>query len=193
VRFTALFAYASLVDPDSAAMTLGRDVEPAGRARLRGHRRRWSTCRDNLRSEKGFELADGSVPRYCLGLNVEPADPDDPGPNGALIAVSEDELERLDRRELRYRRVDVTAAVDARPERIGRVVAYTARPDRYATVPPPGAIVIAAYARAVEAGFTALGQGELELYRRTTEPPPVPVVEATLVRDRIPPGNPRRW
>jgi hypothetical protein len=193
VRSVALFAYASLVDPESAAMTLGRDVELAGPARLRSYRRRWTACRDNLSSEKTFELADGSLPRYCLGLNIEPADGDDQDPNGALVIVSAAELERLDLRELRYHRVDVTAAVYPLPRGIERAFAYTARPERYAPAPPPGAIVIAAYARAVEAAFAALGPGDLELYRRTTEPPPAPVVEATLVRDRIPPGNPRRW
>lgn len=188
----ALFAYASLLAPQSAAMTLGREVELGGRARLRGWRRRWTACRDNLRSEKTFALPDGSLPGHCLGLNVEAAGDDD-GPNGALIAVSAAELERLDRRELRYRRVDVTEAVDPLPPGIGRAFAYTARPEHHAPVPPDGAIIVAAYARAVERAFAALGPRELELYRRTTEPPPAPVVEAELVRDRIPPGNPRLW
>jgi hypothetical protein len=189
----AVFGYASLVAPESAAMTLGRDVELGGRARLRGYRRRWSTCRDNLTAEKRFELIDGSIPRYCLGLNIEPDSAGAEGPNGTLITVSAAELERLDLRELRYERAEVTAAVDPLPEGIERAFAYTARPERFAPVPPAGAIVIAAYARAVEAAFAALGPSELELYRRTTEPPPAPVAEAVLVRDRIPPGNPRRW
>jgi hypothetical protein len=193
MRALALFAYATLVDPESASMTLGREVELAELARLRGFRRRWTVCRDNLRSEKTFELADGSVPRHCLGLNVERTSGDAGGPNGALIVVSAAELKRLDLRELRYDRVDVTAAVDPPPPEIERVFAYSAKPDRYAPAPPPDAIVIAAYARAVQDAFAALGPRELELYRETTDPPPVPVVEATLVSDRILPGNPRRW
>ncbi len=189
----AVFAYASLVDPESAAMTLGHAVEPAGLARLRGWRRRWTTCRDNLRSEKTFALPDGSSPSHCLGLNIEPAHADAEGPNGALIAVTPAELERLDLREVRYDRIEVTSAVDPLPPGIAGVFAYRAKPERHAPVPPRGAVIIAAYARAVEAAFAALGQGALELYRRTTEAPPAPVVEAVLVRDRIPPGNPRRW
>ena len=35
--------------------------------------------------------------------------------------------------------------------------------------------------------------GQLELFRATTAPIPVEVIEATLVRDRIPAGNPRDW
>ena len=189
----AIFAYASLVDPESAAATLGREVAVAGVARLRGWRRRWTACRDNLRSEKTFALPEGSLPAHCLGLNIEAAGGNDHGPNGALVTVSAAELERLDLRELRYRRVDVTAAVDPLPRGIDRAFAYTARPERYAPDPPRDAIVIAAYARFVEAAFAELGPGELDLYRRTTDPPPAPVVEAVLVRDRIPPGNPRLW
>jgi hypothetical protein len=193
VTSAALFAYASLVDPGSAAITLGREVELAGRARLRGWRRRWTTCRDNLRSEKSFALEDGSVPSYCLGLNVEPEPGAAGGANGALIAVSVAELERLDRRELRYDRADVTAVIDPLPPGIERVFAYTAKPERHAPAAPPGAIVIAAYAQAVEQAFAKLGEGELDLYRATTDPPPAPVLEAALVRDEIPPGNPRQW
>ena len=190
----AVFAYASLVDPASAAATLGRPVELAAMARLAGWRRRWSVARDNHASEKSFARADdGSRPRYCLGLNVEPAADDAAAPNGALIEVGEGELRRLDLREIRYRRVEVTDALAELPGAIDRVFAYTARPERFAPTPPPGAVIIATYPRLVEAAFAALGDGHLELYRRTTERPPVPVVEGVLVEDRIPPGNPREW
>ena len=54
-------------------------------------------------------------------------------------------------------------------------------------------MILASYERAVEAAFESLGPGELELFRETTGPRPVEVVEAALVRDRIPPGNPREW
>ena len=54
-------------------------------------------------------------------------------------------------------------------------------------------MLIANYARAVEGAFADLGPGQLELYRRTTRPVGVELTEATLVRDRIPAGNPRDW
>jgi hypothetical protein len=108
----AVFAYASLVSPESAAATLGRRVEASAPLRLHGWRRRWSTFRDNLASEKTFAHAgDGSLPRWCLGLNIEPAS-GEPGPNGVLLYVASDELERLDLREMRYGRVEVTEAFD---------------------------------------------------------------------------------
>jgi hypothetical protein len=54
-------------------------------------------------------------------------------------------------------------------------------------------VIVSTYPTTVEAAFDALGPGQLELFRATTAPPPVPLVEATLVRDDIPPGNPRTW
>jgi cation transport regulator ChaC len=193
----AVFAYASLVDRSSASMTLGRDLEPRP-ARLGGWRRRWSLARDNLASEKGFAIEPGGrMPRWVLGLNIEPAPGDvggrsGDGLNGALLPVSEAELERLDLRELRYDRVDVTAQI-ASGEGFDLIVAYRAKRQHFAPEPPPGAVIIARYARAVEAAFAALGDGQRETYLQTTDPPPVELVEGTLVRDRIPPGNPRSW
>jgi hypothetical protein len=194
----ALFAYGSLVSPASAAETLGRPVEVAALARVDGWARGWNVCRDNLSVEKTFARADGSLPRHCLGLGLEP-DADASPPNGALIEVTEAELERLDLREMRYERADVTAAI--RPEPGGepelhfdRVVAYRARPQHRRPDPvPEDAVIIAGYLATIEAAFATLGPRELERFRATTEPPPVDLIDAVLVRDRIPAGNPRAW
>jgi hypothetical protein len=189
-----LFAYGSLASPASAAATLGREVEVLAPARLRGFRRRWSQARDNIAAEKTFARAeDGLLPAFCLGLNLEPA-PEEAGPNGALIEVSDAELDQLDVREIRYRRIDVTQAVDAAALMEGHcVLTYVARAENLARQAPDGAVILASYLEAVEAAFDALGPGELALFRETTGPPPVEVIEAELVRDAIPPGNPRSW
>lgn len=189
----AVFAYGSLVSLQSAARTLGRPVEHADVARLVGWRRRWSQARDNLASEKTFaRVDDGALPSHCLGLNVERSAGE--GPNGTLIELTEGELERLAVREIRYDQVDVTAEIATRePLSFDRVVTFTAKPENLAETPPPSAVILATYARAVETAFDALGAGELDLFRESTGPYPVEVVEATLVRDRIPEGNPRDW
>ena len=190
-----LFAYASLVSIPSAEATLGRSVRHAGVVRLAGWRRRWSQVRDNRAVEKTFaDAATGAVPPHCMGLNVEEDTASD-GPNGVLIAVSEAELERLDAREVRYSRVDVTEAVRTAGAAAGfeRVATFTARPENFAPTPPPGAVVLAPYVRAVEGAFGALGADQLELFRETTPSVPVAVIEAMLVRDEIPLGNPRAW
>jgi cation transport regulator ChaC len=189
----AVFAYGSLVDPHSAAQTLGRDVDAAP-ARIGGWRRRWSQARDNLDAEKTFGIEPGgALPPWILGLNIEedPSATPDTGPNGVLIEVSEAELAALDRRELRYDRVEV--AVPSQASRFDAIFAYTAKPAHFAPEPPPGAIIVAAYARTVEHAFAALGSAELETFRSTTGLLPVDLVDAILVRDRIPPGNPREW
>jgi hypothetical protein len=186
----ALFAYGSLVSAASAERTLGRPVEKAGVARLAGWRRRWSQVRDNLATEKTFADAEtGIVPPHCVGLNLE-RDPGSAGPNGVLLEVSESELERLAIREIRYDRIEVTkdAAAD-----FDRVVAFAAKAENFAPTPPPGAVILAAYLRAVQAAFGTLGADQLDLFHETTGPPPVEAIEAVLVRDEIPAGNPRDW
>lgn len=186
-----LFGYGSLVLPESAAMTLGRDPGELRPVRLRDWRRRFSQRRDNLTCEKTFELSHGHRPEWVLGLNVEEGE-DEAGPvNGVVIELTEVELDRLDIREIRYDRIEVTDSIDGEglPERI---VTYTAKEYHFAPEPPEDAIILATYAEVVERGFEALGPGELDHYLRTT-PHPVERVEATLVIDQIPEGNPRAW
>jgi cation transport regulator ChaC len=187
----AVFGYGSLVNVASLAATLGRPVELAGLARLHGWRRSWGLARDNEACEKTFELADGRRPAFCLGLDVCP-DSDAPPPNGALFAVTEPELDRLDVREIRYERADVTAAIEAGPD-FDRIITYRARPEHRAPFPRTDSVLIATYLKAVEGAFDALGPDQLDLFRETTGSPPVEVVNARLVADRIPAGNPRDW
>jgi hypothetical protein len=186
-----LFGYGSLVLPESAAMTLGRPVGAVRRARLHHWRRRFSQRRDNLTCEKTFECAGGWQPEWILGLNVEKGE-DGAGPvNGVVIELSEVELDRLDIREIRYDRVEVTGSVQGL-ELPDRIVTYKAKPFHFAPEPPEDAVILRTYAEAVEKGFEGLGPGELDHYRATT-PYPVDRVEAMLVIDRIPAGNPRDW
>jgi cation transport regulator ChaC len=192
---TWVFGYGSLVAPESAGHTLERPIEVVP-ADLHGWRRRWSLLRDNHHSEKTFALADGSLPDFILGLNAEAEGEDPAGPvNGGLIELFDGELDRLDKREIRYDRVDVSEQISLRDGELeGRVFTYTAkRPQHFAPEPPPNSVIVAAYLAIVEYGFEELGDGELDRFKATTGPPPVEVVEASLVKDEIPPGNPRRW
>jgi cation transport regulator ChaC len=188
----AVFGYGSLADPASAAATLGRDVEVIGHARLAGWRRRWSIARDNRATEKCFARAgDGSIPAHCVGLNLERVE-GAPGANGVLLSVEAADLERLDLREIRYERTEVTKdVVVTSGAGASGVVTYTARAANHAPEPPAGAILIASYVRVVEKAFEALHQ--LDEFWATTDRPPVEVAEAVLVEDAIPEGNPRDW
>jgi cation transport regulator ChaC len=189
----ALFAYGSLVSRSSAERTLVRRVEDIETVRLPGWRRRWSLARDNLRCEKTFARPDGSTPAYCLGLNLEPDAAGGPAPNGALYEVTAAELDRLSVREIRYDKVEVTDSLGPAAGSFDRAFAFTAKPENFAPSPPSGAVIISAYALAVEAAFEELGPTELDAFRKTTGPYPVDVIDATLVRGRIPLGNPREW
>jgi hypothetical protein len=194
----AVFGYGSLVSPASFAETLGRDPDRVVPVRLHGWRRRWSVGRDNRSAEKTFARPDGEIPPWIIGLNIEAAADQELSadealaPNGALIELSEAELKRLDLREMRYRRVEVGDAIDA-PAGFDRVVAYTAREEHFYPAPPEGAVAMAPYVRAVEQAFRALGKSQWELFLKSTGMPPVELIEPQLVRDEIPPGNPRGW
>ncbi len=163
---------------------------------LTGWQRRWTQARDNRRCEKTFARdADGSIPDFVLGLNVERTGNPHDVVNGLLIAVTEAELERLDRRELRYERTPVTDEVAPRAVagRFERIITYEARPEQLVLEPPPGAVILSSYAAAVEAAFDALGPGQRAEYLRSTDPYPVERIGAHLVADRISAGNPREW
>jgi hypothetical protein len=189
----AVFGYGSLADPASAARTLERPVPPPPVARLPGWRRRWSLARDNLHVEKTFALPGGELPPWILGLNIEP-DEDRQGepPNGVLVEVSEAELDRLDLREIRYDRADVTGQIEGADD-FELVVTYVGKAQQRVPRPPEGAVIMRSYVETVERAFDRLGSGELDTFWRSTDSPPVEVVDATLVRDEIPPGNPRDW
>lgn len=194
----AVFGYGSLVSPASFAETLGREPDRVVPVRLHGWRRRWTVARDNRSAEKTFARPNGEIPPWIIGLNIEAAAAEELSadealaPNGALIGLSEAELERLDLREMRYRRVEVSDAFDAAAN-FNRVFAYTAREEHFYPTPPEGAVAMAPYLRAVEAAFRVLGEGEWDRFLKTTGLPPVELIEPQLVRDEIPPGNPRGW
>jgi cation transport regulator ChaC len=186
-----LFGYGSLVLRESASMTLGRPIGELRPARLHDWRRRFSQRRDNLTCEKTFECEGGWRPEWILGLNVEEGEDGAAPVNGVVIELTEAELDRLDSREIRYDRVEVTGSVEGEdlPERI---VTYRAKAFHFAPEPPEDSVILATYAAAVEEGFEELGLDELEHYLATT-PYPVDRVEAILVVDKIPDGNPRDW
>ena len=144
----------------SIAETLGHEAPAPIPARLAGWRRRWSIYRVNTAHEKVFERVDGEPFEHVVGLNIEraPDAPEAEWPNGVLIELTEAELERLDRRELRYDRVEVTGRRDhGRAHGFDRVYAFTAKEGHFAAETPPSAIIIASYVRACEAAFNELG------------------------------------
>jgi hypothetical protein len=175
-----VFGYASLVTRARAARL----------ASLRGVRRVWGVAMDNRVAVPGYkvyESPDGRRPAVAVAfLDVEPA----PGLaiTGTLLEVDQAELRALDRRERQYRRVDVTAAIDAGalPSEDARVWTYVGRPDgrervrrgRAGHVP---VVIQRAYLDRVRGAFRALGPGHAARFAVSTEPPPFPVRELARV------------
>ncbi|MEZ5154811.1 MAG: gamma-glutamylcyclotransferase family protein [Solirubrobacterales bacterium] len=189
----AVFAYGSLVSRPSAELTLGRAVPVRAPAALRGYGRGFTLIRDNRRCEKTFARRDdGWVPDHVLALNLDPGVPEQEV-NGALIDVSVEELADLDRRELRYRRIDVTERIGDAAAAFGRVYTYVARGEHHAPVPPVSAVVLSSYERTVEEAFAGLGAGELGRYRETTDRGEAERIDAYLLTGEIPARNPRAW
>lgn len=126
---TYVFAYGSLLQPDSAAKTLGRPVELADYVpvRVQGWTRTW-TVADRVRC-----TGDG---REHLARFLDLAPGDGASVAGALIRVTPDELRRLQRRERNYRMEEITAdcrVVHGRPlaeggRRHTRIVTFVGLP-----------------------------------------------------------------
>jgi cation transport regulator ChaC len=147
--------------------------------RLGGHRRQWGVAMDNRRTIPGYKYflePGGARPEvYVAFLDAVP----EPGASCAGLAFPVDPavLGELDARERNYRRVDVTALVDA--DLGGRVWAYLgldeARERFEAGVRAGTAVVSRAYVEGARAGLAAYGLS-------FGPEPPVPVRDLTLVR-----------
>ncbi len=183
-----VFGYGSLVLCDLLAEFLGRPLDSGdGPCRLEGYRRTWNVAMDNRVRLPDYKFyldpVTGQAPGVFVAyLNVMPAV--GRRVNGLVIRVDQDQLERLDRRERNYYRIDVTDKIDVfRP---GRVWVYVGKPEgvaRYEEGLRTGTLVVTrGYLDLVDEAFAALGEAQLAEYRDTTDPMPGPVVDLELHR-----------
>ncbi len=188
-----VFGYGSLVCRPSLVEFLGREVGGPGwgTADLEGYRRLWNAAMDNTRDDPGLRFwADQDGVRHVgtvtyLGLRRDDA----ARVNGAVFRVTDEELEMFDRRELRYRRADVTAAVSSGAgSSSGRIFTYLPRRDavaRHRRSAEQGTDRISSwYLDRVTRAFSRIGPDYLEAYYASTDALPSPV--ADLVPHRIP-------
>ena len=181
---TYVFGYGSLVDRGSLEASVGRPVEPVDGpfpARLRGYRRCWNVVTpSSVRPDYVLTTADGEPWQGLLGwLGIEP----DPAASalGAAYRVTAHDLDVLDRRELSYDRVEVSAELD-RAWVGGPVFTYRPRLDAVerARAAGDGATVFARYLRLLERGFRSLGEQLYAEHARTLpDPAPFRVQEIT--------------
>ena len=115
-----VFAYGSLLDPQSLQRTLSRvRLADLVCARLRGYRRTFDVAfpNDGSQPDKAYIDDCGVRPQFVLFANVvaqssgEEAVAQADDVNGALIPVTESDLHRLTDRERRYELIDVTESI----------------------------------------------------------------------------------
>jgi gamma-glutamylcyclotransferase (GGCT)/AIG2-like uncharacterized protein YtfP len=157
---------------------------------LRGYRRVWGVAMDNARDLPGYKhyrlRSDGSRPDVFVAF-VDLQAQRGGTVHGRCVAVDDASLEILDRRERNYRRVDVTADVDAPPA--GTVWAYLgsapARKRFHAGRRSGSTVVSRDYLQLVRAGIAALGLGELEKFERSSGLQRLQVWDLERVENRV--------
>lgn len=181
-----VFGYGSLAA--QLPFVPGREPRDEGFvADLPGCARGWGVAMDNRRDLPGYKYytaSDGTRPRVFVSfLDVTPV-PTSVSVNGLCLPVDTEQLTRLDRRERNYARLDVSDRIDAGGARVWVYVGTPDARERLRGARCAGsAVIAAAYLRAVEAGFAALGAEELARCRPSLAPGDLPVVE--LVRHEL--------
>ena len=178
-RISYVFGYGSLAEL-TEPLAIGERLFPALPGRLHGFRRRWGVAMNNWEAsadEKHFvDPESGLKPSLAVAyLDIEAA----PGEavNGLAVPVDAARLGELDSREINYERIDVSSAFE--PPSAHAVFAYrgTAAARRRAAADGVEIFASRQYVERIERAFAALGPGQLDEYRRTTEPLPFPVRE----------------
>ena len=174
-----VFGYGSLVNPVSFGGTLGRSLTVGADfhyAVLTGYGRRWNS---GVGHATGMF---GEAEYHIVALGI--VDAAGETANGVIGWVTDDELTRLDRREIGYDRVDVTALVETSGPVDGHVETYVPKPEavaRYEQYRATGTgAVEQRYWDLVAGAFAGFGLAERRRYLDTTPAPDVPVLE--LVR-----------
>jgi hypothetical protein len=183
-----VFGYGSLAAPSGPSV--GRRFQRRGFvADLPGFARSWGVAMDNRQDLPGYKYytdADGRRPAaYVTFLDLRPSDTTTAGVNGLCRPVGETDLIELDRRERNYERVEVSDRIDAGGAQVWVYLGSAAGRARLEAGRNGGTAVIDAnYLRAVEAGFSALGEAEHRLCVPSLAPGGLPVAE--LTRHQLP-------
>lgn len=183
-----VFGYGSLVELIDPFVADGH-VFPAVPGRLHGFRRFWGAAMNNWEAsdaEKHFvDPESGLKPRVRVAyLDIE--ERIGATVNGLAIPAAAARLAELDRREVNYSRVDVSAAFG--PEIAHRVFAYVgtdAARERGRSEDADAPIRVSRqYVERIRRAFAALGPEALAEFERTTAPLPFPERE---LEPRYPP------
>ena len=188
-----MFGYGSLTARRGPLPTRGLK-EHGFVADVAGLRRMWGVAMDNRRDLPGYKYymcADGRRPEVFVAyldlvpentVPTHPAHTGEPaaGVNGVCLPVDDAVLEQLDGRERNYERTDISDRIEAGGAQVWAYIGTAEARARLAEGRRTGTAVIdAGYVATVEAGFAALGDGELATVRASLEPGDLPVLQLT--------------
>jgi cation transport regulator ChaC len=157
---------------------------------LLGHRRAWNVAMDNRRTIPGYKYyvdpeTGERPPVHVTFLNVYPAA--EGRVNGIAFPVTAEALDRLDRRERNYVRIDVTRLLDV--ELGATVWTYVGREEARARFEAGAAVVAEDYFERIRDDFASAGG--LDEFERSTDPLTVPLRRLRRVDLPPPPPAPR--
>jgi cation transport regulator ChaC len=168
-----VFGYGSLLERRADAPLL---------CELAGYRRTWNVAMDNTRTLPGYkhyvERATGVRGEWFVTFLNIVRDPD-ATVNGVMFEADTEMLERLDRRERNYDRVEVTAQLSAPADaRVWAYVGARVAVERFEHGRRAGRAVISReYLDAVRADFAAAGNDALPRFDELTDPVPCPILD----------------
>ena len=178
-----VFGYGSLLDRRAIDEAAGGDPLVCA---LTSYRRTWNVAMENARTIPGYKYyvdpATAARPEYFVTfLNIVP-DPET-SVNGVILEATRDVIERWDRRERNYQRIDVSA--DLSPAVDARVWAYAgsaAAVRRFRVgLRTRRAVISRGYYEGVLSDFASLGPGALQTFIDLTDPAPCPIVDLRRV------------
>ncbi len=174
-----IFAYGSLVDPESAASSLKLEDWTADDfpiAHLRGYRRTWNVAMDNevdLPNYKYYVETDGNRPSaFVAFLNIVEDDEASTSVNGCLMRINERQKKDLMQRERNYELREVSDRIGPRPGK-GKVFAFVGLDEAIARFerakPEKPVVVSSSYVESVEKAFRRRGRAAHTQYCASTE------------------------
>ena len=156
---TFIFGYGSLINPKSIQRTLGREIskEDLLEARLSDHVRKWQLV-------DWIIIQDLNLERIIPAIFLDVVREQGKEVNGILFQLSEEELDKIDRRERNYDRIHISNQVE--PIVSDPVYMYVGK-EEY-TVPPKESVVLAQYERLIEEGLSFWGNAFQQHYYEST-------------------------
>jgi hypothetical protein len=172
---TYVFGYGSLVNPESAAKTLGRKLydKDVSLVEIKNYTRSWGLVVEVILYYRG----DGKSINAAF-LDIQKID--GKSANGVLIEVNKGKLEKFDKREKYYDRVDVTDDINPRPQEGNVVYTYVGK-SAFLARNYRNVKVLHEYQKIVDQGIQHWGQAFCDRFNLTTAAHEFEIVTGTYI------------